>query len=95
MTQAEIDAGGGDRIWTNTVTADSAESAPDTDTLNIPIDAVAGDRCGEVVDDGVGDGGGPGGAVHVHGDEHRQRDADGVTVTDPNCDAAPVLSADG
>ena len=34
MTQAEIDAGGN---LSNTVTVDSAESAPDTDTVNIPI----------------------------------------------------------
>ena len=32
--QAEIDAGGN---LSNTVTVDSAESAPDTDTINIPI----------------------------------------------------------
>jgi uncharacterized repeat protein (TIGR02543 family)/uncharacterized repeat protein (TIGR01451 family) len=34
VTQAEIDAGGS---LSNTVTADSNESAPDTDTLSIPI----------------------------------------------------------
>jgi uncharacterized repeat protein (TIGR01451 family) len=34
VTQAEIDAGGN---LSNTVTADSNESGPDTDTLNIPI----------------------------------------------------------
>jgi uncharacterized repeat protein (TIGR01451 family) len=34
VTQAEVDAGGN---LSNTVTADSAESAPDTDTHNIPI----------------------------------------------------------
>ena len=34
VTQAEIDAGGN---LSNTVTADSTESAPDTDTHDIPI----------------------------------------------------------
>ena len=34
VTQAEVDAGGN---LSNTVTADSTESGPDTDTLNIPI----------------------------------------------------------
>ena len=34
VTQAEVDAGGN---LSNTVTADSAESLPDTDNLNIPI----------------------------------------------------------
>ena len=34
VTQAEIDAGGN---LTNTVTADSNETPPDTDTLNIPV----------------------------------------------------------
>ena len=34
VTQAEVNAGGN---LSNTVTADSVESAPDTDTLNIPI----------------------------------------------------------
>ena len=34
VTQAEIDAGGN---LSNTVTVDSAESAPDTDTVDIPI----------------------------------------------------------
>ena len=34
MTQAEVDAGGN---LSNTVTADSTESGPDTDTLNIPV----------------------------------------------------------
>ena len=34
VTQAELDAGGN---LTNTVTADSNETPPDTDTLNIPV----------------------------------------------------------
>ena len=34
VTQAELDAGGD---LTNTVTADSNETPPDTDTLNIPV----------------------------------------------------------
>ena len=34
VTQAEVDAGGN---LSNTVTADSAESAPATSTLNIPV----------------------------------------------------------
>ena len=55
MTQAEIDAGGN---LSNTVTADSAESAPDTDTLNIPITQPGAQR-GEVVDDDRDYDGGP------------------------------------
>ena len=38
VTQADMDAGGN---LSNTVTADSAESGPDTDTLNIPITQTA------------------------------------------------------
>jgi LPXTG-site transpeptidase (sortase) family protein len=38
VTQAEVDAGGN---LSNTVTADSTESGPDTDTLNIPITQTA------------------------------------------------------
>ena len=48
VTQAEIDAGGN---LSNTVTADSAESGPDTDTLEIPITQNAGAERGEVLDD--------------------------------------------
>ena len=59
------------------MTADSAESGPATDTLDIPVSADAVAAGGEVVDDGVGDGCGAGGAVHVHGDEYGQRDVDG------------------
>ena len=74
VTQAEVDAGGN---LSNTVTADSAESAPATSTLNIPVAQSPSIARREVVDDRLGDGGRPGRAVHVHGHEHRQRDADG------------------
>ena len=46
VTQAEVDAGGN---LSNTVTADSTESAPATSTLNIPV-ASARDRGREVLD---------------------------------------------
>ena len=39
VTQAEVDTGGS---LTNTVTADSVESAPDTDTLIIPVTQTPG-----------------------------------------------------
>ena len=70
VTQAEFDAG---VDLSNTVTVDSAESAPDTDTLDIPVAQLGGRQ--DVDDDG-GDRGGSGRAVHLHGHEHGQPDAD-------------------
>ena len=77
MTQAEIDSnGGGDGDLDNTVTADSNETGCRHRHLFHPADLCTGAERGEVVDDGVGGSVGSGGAVHVQGDQHRQRDAE-------------------
>ncbi len=74
------------------MTADSNETAPETGSLEIPIDARPGDRCGEVVDDDE--------SITAAGQvvdytftvtNTGNVTLTGVTVTDPNCDAAPVL----
>ena len=59
--QAEIDAGGN---LSNTVTVDSAESAPDTDTLNIPVAQAPALRSIKSSTHARGDRRGSGGAVH-------------------------------
>ena len=79
ITQADLDAG----FVTNLATGTAKDSVQPFDTVTsnqasatvtavqqpalVVVKSVDGDR---------GDGGGPGGAVHVHGDEHRQRDPD-------------------
>ena len=73
VTQAEIDAGGN---LSNTVTADSAESAPATSTLNIPVTQSPSIHVVKSLDDRVDHRGGPGGALHLHRHEHGERDAD-------------------
>ena len=77
-----VDAGGN---LTNTVTADSAESAPDTDTLSIPITRHPPCRSIKSSTHARGDRGGPGGAVHVHGHQHRQLDPDRRHGRRPKC----------
>jgi hypothetical protein len=101
VTQAELDAnGGGDGDLDNTVTADSTESAPDTDDLSILIaqtPAIQVEKsstttsiiaAGQVVPYTF--------VVTNIGNVTLT----GITVTDPNCDAAPVyvsgdLNTDG
>ncbi len=93
VTQAEIDADGD---LSNIVTADSVESAPDTDTKNIPISqnpaihvaksstTTSVSNAGQVVPYVF--------SVHNIGN----MTLSGITVTDPKCDAAPVYgSGDG
>ena len=87
VTQAEIDAGGN---LSNTVTADSVESAPDTDTKNIPISqnpaihvaksstTTSISNAGQVVPYVF--------SVYNIGNITLSD----ITVTDPKCDAAPV-----
>ena len=74
VTQAEIDAGGD---LSNTVTVDSAESAPDTDTVDIPIAQLA--LVAKTSTTTAVTGGRSGGAVHLHGHEHGQPDADAMS----------------
>ena len=85
--QAELDAGGS---LSNTVTADSNESGPDTDTLLIPISQ---NPLLEVVKSSTTS------SVSVAGQVVPYRFAvsnkgnvalTGITVTDPKCDAAPA-----
>ncbi len=71
VTQAEMDAGGN---LSNTVTADSTESAPATSTKNIPISPEPGDQRAEELDDHLDHGGEPGGALHLHCDQCRECD---------------------
>ncbi len=87
VTQAELDAGGN---LSNTVTADSNESGPDTDTLVIPISQTP---LLEVVKSSTTS------SVSAAGQVVPYRFAvsnkgnvalTGVTVTDPKCDAAPA-----
>ncbi len=90
MTQAEIDADGD---LSNIVTADSVESAPDTDTKNIPISqnpaihvaksstTTSVSNAGQVVPYVF--------SVHNIGN----MTLSGITVTDPKCDAAPVYGS--
>ena len=87
VSQAEIDLGGN---LSNTVTADSVESAPDTDSLNIPITQTPAinvvksstttsiTAAGQVV---------PYSFVVTN---VGNMTLTGITVTDPNCNAAPV-----
>ncbi len=92
VTQAEIDTdGGGDGDLDNTVTADSNETGPDTDDLAIPIDqnpaldvvknstTILIDHAGQVVPYTF--------TVYNTGNVTLT----GITVSDPNCDADPVL----
>ncbi len=90
VTQAEIDADGD---LSNTVTADSVESGPDTDTKNIPISqnpaihvaksstTTSVSNAGQVVPYVF--------SVHNIGN----MTLSGITVTDPKCDAAPVYGS--
>ena len=87
VTQAELDAGGN---LSNTVTADSNESGPDTDTLVIPISQTP---LLEVVKTSTTS------SVSAAGQVVPYRFAvsnkgnvalTGITVTDPKCDAAPA-----
>ena len=87
VTQAELDAGGN---LSNTVTADSNESGPDTDTLVIPISQ---SPLLEVVKSSTTS------SVSAAGQVVPYRFAvsnkgnvvlTGITVTDPKCDLAPV-----
>ena len=87
VTQAELDAGGN---LSNTVTADSNESGPDTDTLVIPISQTP---LLEVVKSSTTS------SVSAAGQVVPYRFAvsnkgnvalTGITVTDPKCDAAPA-----
>ena len=81
----------------NTVTADSVESAPDTDINDIPITLEPGDPRGEDVRRRP--------AIYEwRGRWCRTRSAvtntgnvtlSGITVSDPNCDAAPVSGSSG
>ncbi len=87
VSQAEIDLGGN---LSNTVTADSVELAPDTDSLNIPITQTPAinvvksstttsiTAAGQVV---------PYSFVVTN---VGNMTLTGITVTDPNCNAAPV-----
>ena len=87
VTQAELDAGGN---LSNTVTADSNESGPDTDTLVIPISQ---NPLLEVVKSSTTS------SVSAAGQVVPYRFAvsnkgnvalTGITVTDPKCDLAPA-----
>ena len=87
VTQAELDAGGN---LSNTVTADSTESGPDTDTLVIPISQ---NPLLEVVKSSTTS------SVSAAGQVVPYRFAvsnkgnvvlTGITVTDPKCDLAPA-----
>ena len=87
MTQDEIDAGGN---LSNTVVADSAESDPAEDSLDIPIDqgpAIAVEKSSTVTTIGAA------GVVVPYTfvvTNTGNQTLTGITVTDPNCDAAPV-----
>ena len=87
VTQAEMDAGGN---LSNTVTANSTESGADTDTLNIPITQTPASGCQEFHHN----------RCHCSGQVVPYSFAvtnignitlSGITVSDPNCDAAPGL----
>ena len=77
FTQAELDANGspvaGSGVLANTVTATSNQAPPATDNLEIPIVQARADTR-EVGDAAVVQPGRPGDHLHVHGDEHGQRD---------------------
>ncbi|NCB00180.1 MAG: DUF11 domain-containing protein, partial [Clostridia bacterium] len=92
VTQAEIDGnGGGDGDLDNMVTADSIETGPDTDVHAIAIDqnpalnvvkdssTILIDHAGQVVPYTF--------TVYNTGN----MTLSGITVSDPNCDSAPVL----
>ena len=85
-----MDAGGN---LSNTVTADSTESAPATSTLNIPVVQSPAIDVVKSSTTTVGDRRRPGGAVHVHGHEHRQHDADRDHGLRPEVRAAPTVSS--
>ena len=87
VTQAEVDAGGN---LSNTVTADSAESAPDTDTLNIPI---AQSPAIDVVKSSTTTSVTAAGQVVPYTftvTNTGNITLTGITVSDPKCDAAPI-----
>ena len=74
VTQAEVDSkGGGDGDLDNTVTADSIESAPDTDALAIPITYDPALNVAKSSTTPAIHGGRPGGALHLPRHQHRQR----------------------
>ena len=73
VTQAEVDAGG---PISTSVTADSAESAPATDSVDVPVILGPGDRRGGLDHHGLGGRGWPGRGLHLHRDQRRQPDPD-------------------
>ena len=74
VTQAEIDAGGN---LSNTVTADSTESAPDTDTHDIPVTQSPALSLVKTATPAIYDAVGNVISVDLPGQEHRQRDPGG------------------
>ena len=90
VTQAEVDAGGN---LSNTVTADSVESAPATSTLNIPVARTPSIARREVLDDGVVTAAGQVVPYTFTVTNTGNVTLTGITVSDPKCGAAPI--ADG